>query len=301
MFVFMLANVAHGSLPTVFSTLVNKAGGMPTAGSWAKQERQKANVKDKEPTGQFHEGEPISLDSGDFAGTPNLYAYVRQNPWSKFDPSGLFDPGTIMEQGMEAWRATGPNPYGKAVAGAVVVAGVVAGVGYAILNNDGGHKGVGGGRYTPPGMVDCVTGVSNARPGPPRLNPEFMRILNLEPPQNSTQRNDEEKPALATASGGAMSRNGRNSVWNSGGTRKDTQSPEGKTAKDIAGETVLYIGQDGYIGITNDLDRRTTEWAREGRSIRELTRTPDRETARGVEQILIEEGRAKGNNTIFHN
>jgi hypothetical protein len=47
------------------------------------------------------------------------------------------------------------------------------------------------------------------------------------------------------------------------------------------------MGDDGYIGITNDIQRRKQEWARDGREVREIVRTPDRETARGVEQSSL--------------
>ena len=62
------------------------------------QDRQRANTKEEDPTGLLNEGQRIrDLETGGFttrdpAGMvdgPNLYAYVHQNPWSKFDPEGL--------------------------------------------------------------------------------------------------------------------------------------------------------------------------------------------------------------------
>lgn len=72
-------------------------------------------------------------------------------------------------------------------------------------------------------------------------------------------------------------------------------SEDGKSAEEIAVEHIVYMGQDGYVGITDDLDRRRKQWAAEGRTIHPIFTVPDEETARGVEQRLIEEGRARGN------
>jgi len=62
-------------------------------------DRQKANTKEEDPSGLLNEGFRyrdletgtfITRDPAGFVDGPNLYAYVRQNPWSKFDPEGLF-------------------------------------------------------------------------------------------------------------------------------------------------------------------------------------------------------------------
>lgn len=62
------------------------------------QDRQKANTKEEDPTGLLNEGMRyrdletgtfITRDPAGFIDGPNLYAYVRQNPWGKFDPEGL--------------------------------------------------------------------------------------------------------------------------------------------------------------------------------------------------------------------
>ena len=59
---------------------------------------QKANTKDEDPTGLLNEGFRyrdletgvfITRDPAGFVDGPNLYTYVRQNPWSHFDPEGL--------------------------------------------------------------------------------------------------------------------------------------------------------------------------------------------------------------------
>ena len=63
------------------------------------QDRQKANTKEEDPTGLLNEGFRyrdletgafITRDPLGFVDGPNMYAYVVQNPWSKFDPEGLF-------------------------------------------------------------------------------------------------------------------------------------------------------------------------------------------------------------------
>ncbi|WP_162145231.1 RHS repeat-associated core domain-containing protein [Chthoniobacter flavus] len=62
------------------------------------QDRQKANTKEEDPDGLLNEGMRyrdletgtfITRDPAGFVDGPNLYAYVRQNPWTHFDPQGL--------------------------------------------------------------------------------------------------------------------------------------------------------------------------------------------------------------------
>ncbi len=62
-------------------------------------DRQRANTKEEDPTGLLNEGFRyrdletgtwLSRDPAGFVDGPNLYAYVQQNPWTKFDPDGLF-------------------------------------------------------------------------------------------------------------------------------------------------------------------------------------------------------------------
>ncbi len=59
---------------------------------------QRANTKEEDETGLLNEGMRYrDLDTGvfltrdplDFVDGPNLYSYVRQNPWTKWDPTGL--------------------------------------------------------------------------------------------------------------------------------------------------------------------------------------------------------------------
>ena len=61
-------------------------------------DRQKANTKDEDPTGLLNEGfryrdletgSFITRDPLGFVDGPNVYTYVKQNPWTNFDPEGL--------------------------------------------------------------------------------------------------------------------------------------------------------------------------------------------------------------------
>ena len=75
-----------------------EAYGKRTKETGANQDKQRANSKDEDPTGLLNEGFRyrdietgvwLSRDPAGFVDGPNLYAYVRQNPWTKFDPHGL--------------------------------------------------------------------------------------------------------------------------------------------------------------------------------------------------------------------
>lgn len=75
-----------------------EAFGKRTQEQGSTQDRQKANTKEEDPTGLLNEGfryrdletgSFITRDPAGFVDGPNLYTYVRQNPWSKFDPEGL--------------------------------------------------------------------------------------------------------------------------------------------------------------------------------------------------------------------
>jgi RHS repeat-associated protein len=75
-----------------------EAFGSRTKETGQTQDRQKANTKDEDPTGLLNEGYRyrdlkygvfITKDPAGFIDGPNLYTYVKQNPWSKFDPKGL--------------------------------------------------------------------------------------------------------------------------------------------------------------------------------------------------------------------
>lgn len=62
-------------------------------------DKQRGNSKDEDPTGLLNEGFRyrdletgvwLSRDPAGFVDGPNVYAYVQQNPWSKYDAEGLF-------------------------------------------------------------------------------------------------------------------------------------------------------------------------------------------------------------------
>ena len=75
--------------------------------------RQRGNTKDEDITGLLNEGMRyrdleagvfITRDPAGFVDGPNVYTYVRQNPWSKFDPSGLSEAWPWYEDGQSAGR-----------------------------------------------------------------------------------------------------------------------------------------------------------------------------------------------------
>ena len=75
-----------------------EAYGKRTQEQGSTQDRQKANTKDEDPTGLLNEGFRyrdletgtfITRDPLGFVDGPNMYGYVVQNPWTKFDPRGL--------------------------------------------------------------------------------------------------------------------------------------------------------------------------------------------------------------------
>ncbi|MFA6287906.1 MAG: RHS repeat-associated core domain-containing protein [Opitutaceae bacterium] len=75
-----------------------EAFGTRTQETGSTQDRQKANTKEEDPSGLLNEGfryrdlatgSFITRDPLGFVDGPNMYAYVVQNPWSKFDPEGL--------------------------------------------------------------------------------------------------------------------------------------------------------------------------------------------------------------------
>jgi RHS repeat-associated protein len=76
-----------------------EAYGKRTKETGTNADKQRANTKDEDPTGLLNEGFRyrdietgvwLSRDPAGFVDGPNLYAYVMQNPWSKWDPDGLW-------------------------------------------------------------------------------------------------------------------------------------------------------------------------------------------------------------------
>ena len=123
-----------------------QADGKWTATSGSTTDRQKANTKEEDPTGFLNEGFRyrdlatgvfLTRDPAGFIDGPNLYTYVRQNPWTMFDPEGLFyddpdpagtkllnDPGLAAQINLKASQASASIAVGGAVA--VATAGTVA-------------------------------------------------------------------------------------------------------------------------------------------------------------------------------
>jgi RHS repeat-associated protein len=121
-----------------------EAYGKRTKETGANADKQRANSKDEDPTGLLNEGFRyrdletgvwLSRDPAGFGDGPNLYAYVQQNPWSKFDAEGMFW-SAIVTAGFAAYDtyqyATGQTSgaeYSKAMAlnGAALLADVSTG------------------------------------------------------------------------------------------------------------------------------------------------------------------------------
>jgi len=97
-----------------FGTRTREAGTNPT--------RQQANTKDEDPTGLLNEGMRyrdlelgmfISRDPAGFVDGPNVYTYVRQNPWTFFDPLGLYSGGGAPGSGAKKRREARENTSDK--------------------------------------------------------------------------------------------------------------------------------------------------------------------------------------------
>jgi RHS repeat-associated protein len=79
-----------------------QADGRRTAEAGTNVERHRANTKEEDPTGLLNEGFRYrDMETGTFISRdplghvdgPNVYCYVRQNPWTKIDPEGLWGIG----------------------------------------------------------------------------------------------------------------------------------------------------------------------------------------------------------------
>jgi RHS repeat-associated protein len=116
-------------------------------------DRQRANTKEEDPTGLLWEhfryrdletGVWLSRDPAGFVDGPNLYAYVNQNPWSKFDPLGLYT-GEFDSTGLSGERpedVMGPFSAKCAIGGAVALlaAPVIAKIGVAEIAKEVGDE-----------------------------------------------------------------------------------------------------------------------------------------------------------------
>ena len=105
-------NITYQATYEAFGKRVTETG--------ATLDRQKSNTKDEDIPGYANEGFRfrdletgafLSKDPAGFIDGPNLYSYVVQNPWTKFDPEGLhwldFLPAT------QAAASGGRSPYGS--------------------------------------------------------------------------------------------------------------------------------------------------------------------------------------------
>ena len=97
-------NITYQATYEAFGKRVTETG--------ATLDRQKSNTKDEDVPGYANEGFRfrdletgafLSKDPAGFVDGPNLYTYVRQNPWTGFDPDGLW----TMTQTAGLLRATG--------------------------------------------------------------------------------------------------------------------------------------------------------------------------------------------------
>jgi len=139
-----------------------EAFGKRTEENGPNTERQRANTKDEDPTGLLNEGFRyrdleagvfISRDPLGFVDGPNVYAYVAQNPWSRFDPEGLsfkdmFDVirmegigGTLRTMGNSVYNDVFGDIEASATQGAYLAGqtgSTAEGIGYAAFSAIGG-------------------------------------------------------------------------------------------------------------------------------------------------------------------
>ncbi|PTY01630.1 hypothetical protein DB346_12900 [Verrucomicrobia bacterium LW23] len=105
-----IPSFAHANKRGDIIARTDSAGGLTYLGQYeaygtrpheygASADRQRGNSKDEDPTGLLNEGfryrdletgSFITADPAGFVNGPNVYTYVVCNPWSKFDPEGLF-------------------------------------------------------------------------------------------------------------------------------------------------------------------------------------------------------------------
>jgi RHS repeat-associated protein len=120
-------------------------------------DRQKANTKDEDPTGLLNEGMRyrdlefgvfLTRDPLGFVDGPNVYTYVNQSPWTKFDPFGLYE---------WKWSKVG-TAIGNGIHGAAAL--VQSVVGSVVEIGTGGL--IGGGMNDRRGqlMADAITGTA---------------------------------------------------------------------------------------------------------------------------------------------
>lgn len=111
-----------------------QAFGTRTQENGSTQDRQKANTKDEDPTGLLNEGFRyrdefvfLTKDPAGFVDGPNLYTYVKQNPWTSFDPEGLFweTVARLVTEAAPKVAPVAPKAGGIAAGGASIVGSAV--------------------------------------------------------------------------------------------------------------------------------------------------------------------------------
>jgi len=87
-----------GSGTVTYQTGYEAFGNQTASTGTTPLDRQRASTKEQDPTGLLNEGfryrDPstgtfLTRDPLGFKAGPNMYTYVRQNPWTHFDPEGL--------------------------------------------------------------------------------------------------------------------------------------------------------------------------------------------------------------------
>jgi RHS repeat-associated protein len=143
-----------------------QADGRRTAEAGTNVERHRANTKEEDPTGLLNEGFRYrDMETGTFISRdplghvdgPNVYCYVRQNPWTKIDPEGLWGIGDsngpvldylwdlgggVVDGGIEAVEGIGhavAHPINTATAVKDGVLAVKDGIGELSSALDAGH------------------------------------------------------------------------------------------------------------------------------------------------------------------
>jgi RHS repeat-associated protein len=114
-----------------------QADGRRTAEAGTNIERHRACTKEEDPTGLLNEGFRYrDMETGTFISRdplghvdgPNVYCYVRQNPWTKIDPEGLRDLDISGDLSDLPFEMRGPVCDMQAKMFAGTIAGIVAAV-----------------------------------------------------------------------------------------------------------------------------------------------------------------------------
>ena len=152
-----------------------EAWGTRPAEAGTDTQRQRANTKEEDPTGLLDEGMRyrdlaagcfLTRDPAGMIDGPNLYAYVRQNPWTSFDPEGLSVIGDYVYGTALGWvEANSPVPlphpaHPSRAMNSGLASGHILGAGQAAAEIiTGGGMAVGGTVGEGAGVAATATGV----------------------------------------------------------------------------------------------------------------------------------------------